>query len=249
MLAAAVSLALLATASPVAAQTSGNDPSQAPDAGDDPTDGLLPDSPLDPGGSLAPDPGAGYSAAEVVYPNLGSQLSALAVAHDCLAAQGDASDADASCGAASPSLPGGTNSTLSSEPLLLTMQLDGNRDEVLEFLAANGVTPANAVGDYLEVYVPPGLLGELAGQTGVERVREMPPSFKDRGDIRSGGARAHGALVWHVNGFTGDGVKVGVIDGSTTATSMSDSATSVPWPLPLAVSQFARSLVGLPVPV
>ncbi|MCY4103636.1 MAG: hypothetical protein OXG55_10315, partial [bacterium] len=76
VLAAAVSLTLLATVTPVAAQTPGNDLSQTPDAGDDATDGLLPDSPLDPGGSTAPDPGVGYSAAEVVYPNLGSQLSA-----------------------------------------------------------------------------------------------------------------------------------------------------------------------------
>ena len=209
---------------------SGGDPSppvgeQTPDTGDgadaagDAVDDLLPDSPLDPGGSLAPDPGAGYSSDEVAYPNLGSQLSALAVAHDCLAASGDASDAGASCGAASPALPGGANSTLSTEPLLLTMQLDGNGDGVLEFLADNGVTTANVVGDYLEAYVPPGLLGALAGQTGVSRVREMPQPFKDRGRITGDAFKEHEADLWHFNGFTGDGVKVGVIDGSRTNTS------------------------------
>jgi len=230
----AVSLALLAAAAePAAAQASGGDPSpsvgeHASDTGDgadaagdagDAVDDLLPDSPLDPGGSLAPDPGAGYSADEVAYPILGSQLSALAAAHDCLAAKGDTPDAGTSCGAASPALPGGTNSTLSTEPLLLTMSLDANRDGVLGFLADNGVTPANVVGDYLEAYVPPGLLGALAGQTGVSRVREMPPPFKDRGRITGDAFNEHGADLWHFNGFTGDGVKVGVIDGSRTNTS------------------------------
>ncbi|MCY3924744.1 MAG: S8 family serine peptidase, partial [bacterium] len=209
----ALSLALLAAgASQAAAQTSDSDHppdtgEQAPDIPDDATAGLLPDS-LGSGGAGDPPPGT-----EVLYPNLGSQLSALAVA----SAAGSDPGLGGAAGAARP--PGGTNSTLSGEPLLLTMQLDGNREGVLEFLADNGVTPANVLGDYLEAYVPPELLGLLAGQTGVSRVREMPQPFKDRGEVVGAAATHHGASVWHLNGFTGDGVKVGVIDGSITPTS------------------------------
>ncbi len=184
----------------VAAEDSG-DGSSPPTSGQeqDVTDGLLPDS-LGPGAQPPPT----FSASDVAYPNLGSELSALAVA---------------SAAASPPSLSDGTNSTLGGEPLLLTMQFDGNRNGVLGFLADNGVTPANVVGDYVEAYVPPDLLGPLAQQTGVARVRAMPQPFKDLGSVTSGGVRAHGADVWHDNGYTGDGVKVGVIDTSTTTTS------------------------------
>ena len=169
-------------------------------------EGLVPDS-LGPEGSLGPAEDAGLGAAEVVYPNLGSQLSELAV----VSAVGGEAALD---GGRAQS--GGANGTGSVEALLLTVLLDGNRDDVLEFLADNGVAPANAVGDYLEVYLPPALLGPLARQAGVSWVREMPHPVKDRGDVAGQGARGHGALVWHGNGWTGDGVKVGVIDIAST---------------------------------
>ncbi len=188
----------------VGAQTQGQDPS-VPSNGQEPgvEEGLL-DAPLDPG--AAPEPGAvgASTATEVAYPNLGSQLSDLAVAASA---------------AAPPSLDGGTNATASSGARLLAIQLDGNPDEVLDFLDRNGIAPANVVGDYLEVYVPPDLLAPLSQQTGVSRVREMPQAFKELGPTLSKGVEFHGADVWHRGGFTGDGVKVGVIDTPTTSTS------------------------------
>ncbi len=200
-----VSLVLLAAVAPPATADGGPAPhggQQGPDSVGDVTDGLEPDG-LGPEGSLGPDPGDGLSAAEVVYPNLGSQLSELAVA--------SAAGADSAVEAAA----GG-------DPLLLTVQLDGNRTDVVEFLADNGVTPSNVVGDYLEVYVPPALLAPLAQQTGVSRVREMPQPFKNQAELEAISAelaRDHGAALWHLNGFTGDGVKVGVIDTASGATS------------------------------
>ena len=214
-----LSVALVtAAASQVAAQSldGGNSPSadqpaqQGSDDTEDVTEGLLPDA-LGPDGSNGPGLGAVSESTEVAYPNLGSQLSALAAASD--------PDVGSDRAADSPTLPDGTNSTSSGQPLLLTLQLDGNRDGVLGFLDDNGVTPANVVGDYVEAYVPPDLLAPLAQQTGVARVRETPQAFKDLGSVTSGGVRAHGADVWHDNGYTGDGVKVGVIDTSTTTTS------------------------------
>ena len=175
-----------------------------------------------PDGSLGSDSGDGLSAAEVVYPNLGSQLSELAVASAATSGSGAESalgGAAALGGADGGSvLPDGT-SYVGGEPPLLTVELEGNRAGVLDFLRDNGVTPVNVVGDYLEVYVPPELLAPLAQQTGVSRVREMPVPFKNYSTsvsaLTGAAARDHGAGVWHDNGFTGDGVKIGVIDTSS----------------------------------
>ena len=200
-----LSMAMLAAAaSGVAAQTDGDDSSQSPDAGFDPTEGLGPDT-LGPDASLEPELGTQWTADAVVYPNLGSQLSAVAVAFD----ENDPNS----------TLSGeAMRSSVGGEPLLLTIQTDGDPDGVVDFLARNGVSTANVVGDYLEAYVPPDLLAPLAGETGVARVREMPEPFRDRGLVKSAGVAKHAAVIWHRNGFTGDGVKVGVIDTSTTAT-------------------------------
>ncbi len=185
---------------------------QGTDSVDDVGEGLAPGG-LGPEGSLGPVPDDGVSASEVVYPNLGSQLSELAVA--TAAGSGGEAALDGTDAQQGGAVQGG-------EPLLLAVQLDGNRTDVLDFFADNGVTPANVVGDYLEVYVPPALLGSLAQQTGVSRVRVMPQPFKNQQEVGAAidrSLRAHGTAVWHFNGFTGDGVKVGVIDTPTSITS------------------------------
>ncbi|MDE0066477.1 MAG: S8 family serine peptidase, partial [Acidimicrobiaceae bacterium] len=216
-----LSLSLLAAGTlPAAAQTPDEDPTrqqgqQELESTDLDGDGLLPDSTA-PDDSADPDLDLGSTEAGVVYPNLGSSLSALAVA----SASPTTDDAAMDGAFTGPLLPEGANSTLTGEPVLLTIQLDANRSEVLDFLDDNGVTPANVVGDYLEAYVPPTLLGALAQQTGVSRVREIPQSFDDRGTLTASSAlSAHGAATWHLNDYTGDGVKVGIIDTPTTATS------------------------------
>ncbi|MCY3538853.1 MAG: S8 family serine peptidase, partial [bacterium] len=207
-----LALALLVGAvSPVAAQTDGDDSSESQDVGEDLTEGLGPET-LGPEASLEPDSGTQWTADAVVYPNLGSQLSAVAVAFD-----EDDPNSPLS-GEAMRSSVGTEPNSVGAEPLLLTIQTDGNADGVVDFLASNGVSAANVVGDYLEAYVPPDLLAGLAAETGVERVREMPEPFKTKGSVKSAGVAVHGASVWHRNGFTGDGVKVGVIDTGTTAT-------------------------------
>ncbi len=244
VIAVGLALALLAAqAAQVTAQTFDGDlPLPAGQQGSDlvggVSEGLVGDS-LGPDTPPVSEPGEGSAAAEVAFPALGSQLSALAVAHaegSGLAVEPGSGDA-----ARDPALPGGANSTSGGGPLLLMIQLDSNRADVLGFLAKNGVTPSNVVGDYLEVYVPPELLGPLAQQTGVSRVREVPQSFKsqsyaDGGRVFTDAARSHGALPWHFDGFTGDGVKVGVIDGSSAATTR-DGFTGV------------RALLGTELPL
>ncbi|MCY3948797.1 MAG: hypothetical protein OXF61_06305, partial [Acidimicrobiaceae bacterium] len=130
-LAVAVAAATLAPAGAAAQSGDGSDtPQQLPG------EGLLPDldEVLEPGQA---------------YPNLGSQLSELAAANrhtaaDACGASGTvASGAGASgAGATAPVLPGNTNST-SNEPLLVTVQLDRNQHEVVDFLTGCGAAPAN----------------------------------------------------------------------------------------------------------
>ncbi len=59
------------------------------------------------------------------------------------------------------------------EPVLVTVLLSGNAADVVAFLEDNGGDVRNSGEDYIEAYVPVLLLGELADQPGVLRVREI----------------------------------------------------------------------------
>ncbi len=136
--------------------------------------------------------------AELNYPNLGSRL-------DQLVASVEAGQATAQ-GAAS-------NSTLhSGESVAVTIYLSGNVDEVVGFLENNGGDPRNVGTDYIEAYVPVTLLGTVSEQPGVIRVREIVPPQPLYGPVTSQGVQAHAAAAWHQAGYTGQGVKVGIID-------------------------------------
>ena len=136
--------------------------------------------------------------AELNYPNLGSRL-------DQLVASVEAGQATAQ-GAAS-------NSTLhSGESVAVTIYLSGNVDEVVGFLENNGGDPRNVGEDYIEAYVPVTLLGQVSEQPGVIRVREIVPPQPLYGPVTSQGVQAHAAAAWHQAGYTGQGVKVGIID-------------------------------------
>ena len=90
---------------------------------------------------------------------------------------------------------------------------DKSKAETLSgFLRANGGDPRNAGEDYIEAYVPASLLVEASTRPGVVRVQAILPPQPKRGPITSQGVAAHGAPLWHALGFTGKGVKVGVID-------------------------------------
>ncbi len=56
------------------------------------------------------------------------------------------------------------------------------------------------------------LLGAVSEQPGVIRVREIVPPEDSYGPITSQGVQAHAATAWHQAGFSGQGIKVGVID-------------------------------------
>ena len=137
--------------------------------------------------------------AELKYPNLGSHLDQLAARVE----EGETTAEDAAAGA----------SMHREESVAVTIYLSSNVDEVVAFLEENGGDPRNVGEDYIEAYVPVSLLGPVSEQPEVIRVREIVPPQPDFGDFTSQGVPAHGSSAWHRAGYTGRGVKVGIIDG------------------------------------
>ena len=135
---------------------------------------------------------------ELQYPNLGSHLNQLvaSVEDGSLSAQQAASD--------SPIHSGGS--------VAVTIHLSGNADDVVEFLIINGGDPRNVGEDYIEAYVPVTLLGQLSERPGVTRVQEIVLPEPAHGDYVSQGVQTHLSQAWNDVGYSGQGVKVGVID-------------------------------------
>ena len=136
--------------------------------------------------------------AELHYPNLGYRLDQLVIRVESgdTSITGAAQDASVSQGGA----------------VAVTIHLLGSVAEVVSFLEANGGDPRNVGEAYIEAYVPVTLLGQLSQQAGVIRVREIVPPLPAYGDFTSQGARVHGSPEWNQGGYSGDGIKVGVID-------------------------------------
>ena len=96
--------------------------------------------------------------------------------------------------------------------MAVTIYLTANVSDVVQFLLDNGGDPRNVGEDYIEAYVPVSLLGVLSERPGVIRVREIVPPTPEYGPITSQGVALHRANAWHTAGFTGQDVKVGIID-------------------------------------
>ena len=92
--------------------------------------------------------------------------------------------------------------------------LSGNVDAVVDFLESNGASNISARDDYIEAYVPVLLLAETSEQQGVMRVRPIqPPGETQSGSkIPGNGPAVHGSTAWSQAGYTGSGIKLGVID-------------------------------------
>ena len=134
------------------------------------------------------------------YPSLGSHLDQLVTSVE--AGQATAQDA-------------ASNSAVhSGESVAVTISLSGNVDEVVSFLEDNGGDPRNVGEDYIEAYVPVALLGAVSEQPGVVRVRQIvpPQPVQTFQTIIGHGPAAHGSQAWNQAGYSGQGVKVGVID-------------------------------------
>ena len=138
--------------------------------------------------------------AEQKYPNLGSSLNQMVARVETResSAEEAAKEAPVHQGSA----------------VAVTIYLSGNVDGVVSFLEENGGDPRNVGEDYTEAYVPVTLLGSISERPGVLRVREIVPPQPEFGPITSQGVQAHGSQPWNNTGYSGQGVKVGVIDVS-----------------------------------
>ena len=134
------------------------------------------------------------------YPNLGSRLDQLVASVEA----GQVTVQDAAS----------TSPVHSGESVAVTIYLSGNVDEVVSFLEDNGGDPRNVGEDYIEAYVPVTLLGPVSEQPGVIRVREIvpPQPVQTTQRITGHGPAVHGSPAWNQAGYSGQGVKVGVID-------------------------------------
>ena len=96
----------------------------------------------------------------------------------------------------------------------VTILLSGDVDGVVRFLENNGGANVAAGEDYIEAYVPVLLLVETSRQPGVLQVRliQPPGETQERSQVAGNGPGVHGSQSWNQAGYTGQGIKVGVID-------------------------------------
>ena len=93
--------------------------------------------------------------------------------------------------------------------VVATIRLSGNVSTTAGFLDKSGPKVASAGTDYIEAYVPVTVLAALSEREGVLRVETIIPPHPL---VTSQGTTIHGSTIWNSRGFTGAGVKVGVID-------------------------------------
>ena len=134
------------------------------------------------------------------YPNLGSGLDQLATSVE------EGFTSAESAAAQSP--------VHREQSVAVTIHLSGHVDDVVTFLEDHGGDPRNVGEDYIEAYVPVTLLGELSEQPGVPRVREIVPPQPTQivQRIIGHGPPVHGSALWNQSGYSGQGIKVGIID-------------------------------------
>ena len=136
---------------------------------------------------------------EQKYPNLGSSLNQLIANIEAKQATGEAA-AD--------------SSVHNAQEVAVTIYLSGATDGVVAFLEEHGVSPRNVGEGYIEAYLPVALLGAVSELPGVIRVREIvPPQLSQLSQrVRGQGPLVHGSNTWNRAGYSGQGIKVGVID-------------------------------------
>ena len=132
------------------------------------------------------------------YPNLSPHLNHLADGY--------------SSGQMSQQQAAGEAPIHSGGSVAVTIYLDGHVSDVVAFLEDNGGEARNVGSDYIEAYVPVGLLGQLSDQPGVTRVWEIIPPQPAYGNVTSQAVSLHQADSWHSAGLRGQGARVGVID-------------------------------------
>ena len=91
----------------------------------------------------------------------------------------------------------------------VTVRLSHNSSSTVDFLKSVGAIVANIGADYIEAYIPVTVLVPLSERDGVLRIQAILPPTPA---VTSQGTTIHRSPVWNTRGYTGDGIKVGVID-------------------------------------
>ncbi len=100
----------------------------------------------------------------------------------------------------------------SGSSVAVSIRLQGDAAALAGRLQAAGVLPANVLSGLVEAYVPVSLLPWVARLPGVTRVATIVPPKPDYGSVVTEGAAVHNTPNWNAFGYTGAGVKVGIID-------------------------------------
>ncbi len=80
---------------------------------------------------------------------------------------------------------------------------------VTAWLLSSGSTVVNSGDDVIEAYISAEIARDLNSLAGVRRVTQIVPAHER---ATSQGVTVHNAANWHTNGYSGAGVKVGIID-------------------------------------
>ncbi len=98
------------------------------------------------------------------------------------------------------------------------MYADGDVEPLIELLESNGAVLLGSGEAFIEAYVPLPYLGEASALPGVLWVRPVVTPVEEQipkaqvAQALSGPVSEHGARSWHAEGYTGKGIKVGIID-------------------------------------
>ncbi len=113
-----------------------------------------------------------------------------------------------------------------NQELRLTLELDTTDIEPLkQSLEANGIRVTASSNNLVDIIVPlslieramlsgdpGGVFSQISGLEHVQRIRLPRTTLHDRGNVETESLTMINALTWHEAGFTGAGVKVGVLD-------------------------------------
>ena len=100
--------------------------------------------------------------------------------------------------------------------IAVTIRLSGDPRETLALLQSHGISPRHATAHYIEVFVPPLLLRDIANLSDTATITLIVPpmSFQEPPiqSVLGDGPAAHRSAAWNQAGYTGSGIKIGVID-------------------------------------
>ena len=104
--------------------------------------------------------------------------------------------------------------------IAVTIELSDDPRQMLDLLSSHGISPRHATAHYIEVFVPPLLLRDIAesGDAAAISLIVPPQSLQEppTQSVIGNGPASHHSTAWNQAGFSGAGIKIGVIDAGFT---------------------------------